>query len=553
MNPPGTDPIPADEIEKALVASRDLVLRYIPVPEPAEPTPQPGFEISKRSVFYTLFRHPFKIVACFAIFSAAALVYVVSQPNLYVSEALIRIRGQRNNMLIDPAAGEGSLLKSTQLDQNLMSAELDLIQSDGLLMRVVDKLGPDRILDPQRTPPDATPGLKSRFYRLLNFDTSRPEPRQAALLTLKKNLKAWSNSGVRDLVHVEFKSEAPARAQAVLNAIVDEYQSYHIASNRSRFSPEFFAQKAVDVQKRLEEAKAELDRQRRELKITMPETEKELLLKQLSTIDAAIVEAQGGATAATETIRVLDGFSKRYEAKTGRKPRVTNPVALDMQRKLIDLQAEEARLTSKYSDTHPLVREARAQIASVKSALKAAEAGGDVDPMTMLLGMNDPQFALSIRTETARADQAAMGAKMKLLASQKALIESRLDNLLEHETALKTLEQRVDRLGLEYRQYLSSQQAAEIARTLDQDLISNVTVDQAATLPFVSTKSQRKMLALLALGLFMGLAAGVGWAFLIEYADSTLRTPADAEARLGLPVLIAIPDTRNHLLMIEGK
>ncbi len=562
MNLPQQLPEPGSDAERALLAQRDLmILRVLQAPEPAARPAEGGYEVSKRSILYVLFRHPVRIVLCLAAFTAAAAWYVALQPNLFASEALVRLRGLRNTVSIDPAGTEaGGLLKSNRVDLNLFSAETDLIGSDGFMLKVVDRIGPDKVLGiagaaPQPRPRGRLHGLGAWVKERLNLDRSKPDLRQVALVYLKEHIEMWEAGANRDLLHITFKSPSPARSQAVLEAIVQEYQAYHLASNRNRFSPEFFKARAEATKKQIDAAKIELERRRRELSIIMPETEKQLLLTQKSTAENALTEAQAQSSAAAETIRVMEGFSRRYENQTGRKlPRLANPLAQDMQRRLGELQMEEARLAARYNDSYQPLADVRAQIKSVKASLRTAEQDDGADPLTMAAaGLNDPQFAVALRIETARADMAASAARIKLLGRQKAELDGKLGNVLAHESALTEIEQKLSFLNEEYRQYQISQHAAEIAQTLDKDSVSNISIDQPASLPFVSTKSQRKMLALLALGMFLGLAAGVGWAFLLEYTNHTLRNPGDVENLLGLPVLVSIPATRRHLALIEGR
>lgn len=552
-------PEPAGDVESALLAQRDLmILRVMQAPEAARPQ-EAGYEISKRNIFYMLFRHPIRIALCLAVFTLAAAWYVSQQPNLFASEALIRIRGLRSTVSIDPAGtGDGALLKSSRVDLNIFSAETELINSDGFLLRVVDRLGPEKVLgitEPLEAPkPGMFGGLGSRVNELLNLDRSKLDLRHVALIVIKDHLEILAAGANRDLMRISFKSTNPQRSQEVLDAIVQEYQDYHLASNRNRFSPEFFKTRAAATRKEIDSAKAELERRRRELSIIMPETEKQLLLTQKSTVENSIMEAQAQSSAATETIRVMESFSRRYEKQTGQKlPRLMSPVAQDMQRRLSDLQMEEAKLAATFNDGYQPLLDVRAQIKSVKGAIRSAEQDGGADPLAAAMGMNDPQFTVAMRVESARADMAAAAARIKMLGQQKTALDSRLGNVLAHESALTEIEQRLTFLNEEYRQYQVSQHAAEIAQTLDKDSVSNISIDQPATLPFISTKSQRKMLALMALGIFMGLASGIGWAFLLEYTNSTLRNRGEVEARLGLPVLISIPQTRRHLALLEGK
>jgi capsular polysaccharide biosynthesis protein len=54
----------------------------------------------------------------------------------------------------------------------------------------------------------------------------------------------------------------------------------------------------------------------------------------------------------------------------------------------------------------------------------------------------------------------------------------------------------------------------------------------------------------LAVGLLSGLVLGIGAALLAEHLDPTLKTRADVEDRLGLPVLVSIPRvSQRHTIL----
>jgi capsular exopolysaccharide synthesis family protein len=63
----------------------------------------------------------------------------------------------------------------------------------------------------------------------------------------------------------------------------------------------------------------------------------------------------------------------------------------------------------------------------------------------------------------------------------------------------------------------------------------NVWVVEKAETPLTPEKP-KKMLNIL-LGLVLGFCGGIGLAFFIEYLDNTIKTPEEAEERLGLPML----------------
>ncbi|MGX1191836.1 YveK family protein [Metabacillus sp. SLBN-84] len=93
------------------------------------------------------------------------------------------------------------------------------------------------------------------------------------------------------------------------------------------------------------------------------------------------------------------------------------------------------------------------------------------------------------------------------------------------------------------------EQAAEIANTIatvfQNDIakimnVNNVSILSKADLGTDPSPIQPKPLLNIAIAMIVGLIAGVGLAFLLEYLDNTIKTEEDIEKHLGLPVLGAI-------------
>jgi uncharacterized protein involved in exopolysaccharide biosynthesis len=174
--------------------------------------------------------------------------------------------------------------------------------------------------------------------------------------------------------------------------------------------------------------------------------------------------------------------------------------------------------------------------------------------MDLIAQADSPAAELEMQGILAKVELEAENASEGMLAKQLDSTRRELDKLLGSEKELKQLEREVSLIENEYRQYLNSRQVAEISNQLDADKVSNVSIVQRATLPTEPVKSQRKLMALLGFGIFLSLAAGMGWAFGLEFCDHSVKTNEDVEKYLGLPVLVAIPYVKHHKpLMQEGN
>jgi len=91
--------------------------------------------------------------------------------------------------------------------------------------------------------------------------------------------------------------------------------------------------------------------------------------------------------------------------------------------------------------------------------------------------------------------------------------------------------------------YQKKHEEARISAAMDQQRIVNVSIAQPAQRP-LRPVAPRKALNLI-LGLLSGAMGGLSLAFVTEYFDHSFTTGRELEARLGIPLLGAIPDQES--------
>src|SRR6266542_1164569 len=93
--------------------------------------------------------------------------------------------------------------------------------------------------------------------------------------------------------------------------------------------------------------------------------------------------------------------------------------------------------------------------------------------------------------------------------------------------------------------YAAASKEKELRRQMDKQksdalALKDVSVLDNAETPLAPSKPQKKLILMMAV--VLGLMGGLGWAFLSEHLDDTLRTPEDVERYLRLANLVVVPD-----------
>ncbi len=220
----------------------------------------------------------------------------------------------------------------------------------------------------------------------------------------------------------------------------------------------------------------------------------------------------------------------------------TNPQTLEKQ--LSDLQSQLLSLQARYTDDHPDVIKTKADIAEVKKKLAevnkatsdASDAANDKasatePPEIRQLRMQVHQYADLITAAT--ADQ-------KRLEHQIAAYQGKVSLSPQVEEQYKGLTRDYDNAQKSYQDLLAKKSTADLTvKMTNQSEGERMFVLNPADVPDAPSFPNRLLFA--GGGLAAGLALGCGLAMWLELRDNSIRTEADAEAALELPLLVSVP------------
>ncbi len=360
----------------------------------------------------------------------------------------------------------------------------------------------------------------------LNEDKSPVNP-ELALQILSRSLRVEQDRDTT-LMNISVTSEDPKRAAEIANEVANVYRDRRLYAKRREI------QRAIDAmsnevrkqQERVEEAEAELERIRQErgialigrgqLGIRVEATRLNMLESERSTARIEMLVRQ----ARLEQLEGLEG-DKLMDAAAYI---VQDPTLLSIRQQLIDSQVSLQLMlnTGVMGEKHPDVLRLRGAVDELRrqldSALEGLKAGVRAD------------------YEVARKKFEAVDEELaKIKASD---IESEGENFLPFDRAernaavqrdiLTALRARITQTGIE----------VEVPRTA-------VEVVEEAEAP--SRPSSPLVVLNIFLSVVLGLLAGTGLAFFVEYLDVSIKTVDEVEKYLGLPVLAVIPQQSRPL------
>lgn len=221
----------------------------------------------------------------------------------------------------------------------------------------------------------------------------------------------------------------------------------------------------------------------------------------------------------------------------------SNPQTLQTQ--LSQLQAQLIDLEARYTQDHPDVIKTKADIAQVRKKLaeindpsgKGSEtAGNDKES-----GSEPPeirQLRLQIHQYQDLISQATRD--QKRLQQEIGVYQSRVSASPAIEEQYKELARDYDNAQKVYQDDLAKQSTSKMAtQAQQQQQGEQMALLNPANLPDSPSFPNRLLFA--GGGLGAGLALGLGLALWLELRDKCIRTEADAEAALDLPLLVAVP------------
>jgi capsular exopolysaccharide synthesis family protein len=524
--------------------------------EVVEATKKPQ-QSSMRDIYYVLFRHKWKMILFFLTVTLTMLVLAFRSPEVYRSEAKLFVRLGRESVTLDPTVTTGQVINVSQNRDSEVNVELEILKSRELLEKVVDSIGPDKLLR-RSTQESFINGADAKATRKTTLQTttevinteSSPEPsnqaipsddRDRAIHQVMKNLqvKAQKDSSI---ISISFESGSPRLAKKVIDTLINYYIIKHSDVHRTRGSEQFFSQQVRKQKEKLDLYENELQDLKDKSGISLPEESSQALLSRIKDLEGQIGAAEAELTACQAKVQVLQKtVSNIPETLTTQETTGFSNQAVDLMRaRLYELQLEENDLLSKFTEESQQVQMIRKKVAEARMLLdQEVDKEGRIE---VSKGINSNYLQTQSALFAEQTNLSSIQAKIVILKKQLATAKEEQKAINEADRKIKSLIREKDMQEATYLTYSEKLDQARIDNALDEDKISNISEVQSAIFP-TRPVPQRRTLKL-GLGILVGILGGIGLAFFFEYIDHSIRTPAEVEEKLLLPALASIPRVR---------
>lgn len=479
--------------------------------------------------------------------AVACVAVILLWPRSYRSEARIFLKLGKETISIDPTATTGQTvgIQQSSREDEIMSA-IDVLRGRGLITKVVESLTPEVVLDGIPGGEKGTPNpivgtvreaLGSVVSLLRQIDPMSDFERAVTLVEKNIGIDAERKS---EVIVIDYEAESPELARLVVDTIVKTYREEHIRLHQTEGSMSFFDSQQELLQNELDAINQSIREAKNKMGLASIAGEKQNLESRIREVSQNLSDTERGLfEIQAKSIKLqqqLDDAPERVASAEVEKPNMIT----DLQsQQLYTLQLTELEYLSKFNTGHPKLIAIRRQIEEAEKKLSAqsnkrSETTNDINPI---------HRELSLEYVKAEATRAGLEKRFETLKTQEKEILAQIRQLNSYEIEITDLEREARLREKKYLAYSESLEQVRVNQALETDKISSVSIAQEATLQ-EKPISPSKLLVVLFSGMAM-FAGTIGISLASIKFDNRLTTPASIRARLGIPVMVSIPNSKS--------
>ena len=345
------------------------------------------------------------------------------------------------------------------------------------------------------------------------------------------------------ILNIRVRSSNEVEAKATADVVAKEFIGYYNEMNYSGAakSKKFIENEMPKAEIRLKMAREKLRRFKEQNKVVQLDRESDLLMQQASEITMSMAQYQVQISEARARIQGLQEKMKEFpETRIEGNVVSLNPLWQNLTSELGTQQMQLQGMLRRRTEEHPDVKTLKRQIAETERQLRdtASTIMSSQSEVSNPIRDNLTQEYVTSLIDFASASAASSSAQQSM-----AELRPKLNELPKKETQLAqlTLDEQSAR-----NTYMLLRQKLDEATIKEKEAVDSSgirVVDPAKTSPADTRKRLKLILAMVLSPVFCS-----GVALLLNYLDNTVKTPAEAEHLLQMPIFAVVPLTRTHIL-----
>ena len=446
------------------------------------------------------------ILATLAIVFALAVIATLKTTRLYQATSKVAIFPENPNVLGFKDLENGSPDYDYEVTLETQAA---ILRSDALAMKVIEAMHLDQN-------PKFTAATRQQAGDSLQVSSMQPDPATATALLgrFRGGLSVQLIPNSR-LIQISYTDPDPRLAPEVVNALVRTFTEENFKTKYEAVTQtsDWLSSELVDLQMKVQTSEEKLVRYQKDHSILGVDEKQNIVTAKLDELNRELTAAQTDRIQKESNFRLaVDGDPAAF-SKTSREG--ASSMVERLREKEADLDTQRAQVMTQFGAGYPKVAELSNQIKQVRTEITVEEA------------------------------------RMQQQIHDEYLAALQRENLLT--TAFNQQKQEANQLNESAIEYSVLKRDAEANRQLYQDLLqrlkeagvsaglrsSNIRIVDIARTPTNPIKPN--VPRNLELGFLLGLACGIGLAFVLESLDTSIRTMDEISAISTLPTLGTIP------------
>ena len=445
-------------------------------------------ESTVKDFLEVVFRRKWVIVGIVAVAVVVTVVMTLRQPAMYESVAKMLVRRGEA-----PGVYDGSIRTLTWEEE--ISSQIEMIKSQVVV--------------------DAAQSLLPRYL-------GEDERAAQRILLGRVNAGVVSTSNV---IWVTYNSGDPRFCKAAVDAIVNAYREYYAGIRTPPAMEDFFALEIGRLQDEIEFWRARKEKILKEWDIVDLEVQRRSLIERLSVyendLNKAVLDRARLETVIANLERLRSSTVEELAAASSglTDSQIETAVISDLRVKIHNLAMQESELAAKFTDRNPEIIRVRSQLEDVHAMLSK-----EVDTQILINRMQ-----LDVLTERETMIRGLLGG----LAAQREAYPQK-------EVELERVQSTLGKLQSTYEDVVDQHMSARIKVASNPEW--TITILNPASDAYRKTTRDYVRLAL---GPLFSLVVALGLAFFVDNLDHSIKSIAEAEENLGLPVLANFPETNR--------